>query len=119
MGITGLATCYDLRFPEMFRALTDAGATAVLIPTGWPAARIAHWSLLTAARATENQLWVIGANSTGQSNGMAMGGHTTIVDPRGQVVGDLIEPGVLLMDLDPGLPQQVRDEFPVLRDRRL
>ncbi len=119
LGVTGLATCYDLRFPEMFRALTDADATAVLIPTGWPAARIAHWSLLTAARATENQLWVIGANSTGHSNGMAMGGHTTIVDPRGQVVGDLTEPGVLLMDLDPGLPHQVRDEFPVLRDRRL
>ncbi len=119
LGVTGLATCYDLRFPEMFRALTDADATAVLIPTGWPAARIAHWSLLTAARATENQLWVIGANSTGQSNGVAMGAYTTIVDPRGQVVGERMEPGVLLMDLDPGLPHQVRDEFPVLRDRRL
>ncbi len=52
LGTTGLATCYDLRFPEMFRALTDVGATAVLIPTGWPEARIGHWDLLTAARAT-------------------------------------------------------------------
>jgi predicted amidohydrolase len=119
LGVTGLATCYDLRFPEMFRALTDADATAVLIPTGWPAARIGHWSLLTAARATENQLWVIGANSTGQSNGTQMGAHTTIVDPRGQVVGDLTQPGALLMDLDAQMPHRVRDEFPVLRDRRL
>ena len=119
LGTTGLATCYDLRFPEMFRALTDAGATAVLIPTGWPAARIGHWDLLTAARATENQLWLIGANSTGVSNGTQMGGHTVVVDPWGQVAAVLDEPGVLVIDLDPDRPAQVRAEFPVLRDRRL
>ncbi|MFN8127114.1 MAG: nitrilase-related carbon-nitrogen hydrolase [Candidatus Nanopelagicales bacterium] len=119
LGTTGLATCYDLRFPEMFRALTDAGATAVLIPTGWPAARIGHWNVLAAARATENQVWLLGANSTGVSNGTAMGGHTLVVDPWGEVVGDLQEPGVLLLDLDPDRPARVRAEFPVLRDRRL
>jgi predicted amidohydrolase len=119
LGTTGLATCYDLRFPEMFRALTDAGATAVLIPTGWPTARIGHWDLLTAARATENQLWLVGANSTGVSNGTRMGGHTVVVDPWGATVGDLQGPGVLLVDIDPDRPAHVRAEFPVLRDRRL
>lgn len=119
LGVTGLATCYDLRFPEMFRALTDAGATSVLIPTGWPTQRIARWSLLTAARAAENQAWMIGANTLGVSNGVPMGGHTMIANPWGDVVGDLVQPGVLLMDLDPGFPAQVRAEFPVLRDRRL
>lgn len=119
LGTTGLATCYDLRFPEMFRALTDAGATAVLIPTGWPTPRISRWSLLAAARATENQVWLIGANSVGVSNRMPMGGHTLIADPWGEVVGDLTEPGVLTMELDPDRPAQVRAEFPVLRDRKL
>jgi predicted amidohydrolase len=119
LGTTGLATCYDLRFPEMFRALTDAGATAVLIPTGWPTPRISRWSLLAAARATENQVWLIGANSVGVSNRMPMGGHTLIADPWGEIVADLTEPAVLTMDLDPDRPAQVRAEFPVLRDRRL
>lgn len=119
LGVTGLATCYDLRFPEMFRQLTDAGATAVLIPTGWPTARISRWSLLAAARATENQFWLVGANSTGVSNGTAMGGHTVIVDPWGEVITEIIDPGVLSADLDPDLPLRVRAEFPVLRDRRL
>jgi predicted amidohydrolase len=119
LGLTGLATCYDLRFPEMFRALTDAGSTAVLIPTGWPTVRISRWQLLTAARATENQIWLVGANSTGLSNGTEMGGHTLIADPWGEVVADSSEPGVVVADIDPGLPARVREEFPVLRDRRL
>jgi predicted amidohydrolase len=119
LGVTGLATCYDLRFPEMFRGLTDAGATAVLIPTGWPQERITHWTLLTAARAMENQMWLVGANSSGTSNGTAMGGQTTIVDPRGQVVAARSDAGVLDADLDPDLPLKVRADFPVLRDRRL
>lgn len=119
LGVTGLATCYDLRFPELFRAFTDAGATAVLIPTGWPTARITRWQLLAAARAAENQTWVIGANSVGSSNGVPLGGHTMVADPWGEVVADMTEPGVLYADLDPGYPDQVRVDFPVLRDRRL
>lgn len=119
LGVTGLATCYDLRFPEQFRALVDVGATAVLIPTGWPQPRIEAWRLLTRARSTENQIWLIGANSTGVSNTMPMGGSTVVVDPWGQVAGELSEPGVLALDIDADLPAQVRAAFPVLRDRRL
>jgi predicted amidohydrolase len=119
LGPTGLATCYDLRFPELFRAHTDAGATAVLIPTGWPEVRIGAWDLLTRARATENQVWLVGANAVGTSNGVAMGGHTVVIDPWGAEVAQLAEPGVLRADLDPALPAQVRRDFPVLRDRRL
>jgi predicted amidohydrolase len=119
LGITGLATCYDLRFPEQFRALVDAGATAVLLPTGWPERRIGHWQTLTRARAIENQLWLIGANSTGTSNGTPMGGATVAVDPWGHIVADTDDTGVLRLDLDPDLPGTVRAQFPVLRDRRL
>ena len=119
LGVTGLATCYDLRFPEMFRALTDAGATAVLIPTGWPERRIGHWRTLTAARAIENQLWVVGANSAGTSNGTQMGASTLVVGPWGATVADLREPGVLQVELNADLPADTRVQFPVLRDRRL
>ncbi len=119
LGVTGLATCYDLRFPEQFRAFTEAGATAVVIPTGWPTPRIRHWRTLTAARAIENQVWLVGANSAGVSNGVAMGAATVVVDPWGDVVAELNEAGELRVDLDPGLPQRVRTSFPVLRDRRL
>lgn len=111
LGRTGLATCYDLRFPELFRAFVDAGATAVLLPTGWPEVRIEAWDLLIRARAVENQLWIVGANSEGVSNGTVMGGHSVIVDPTGAVTTDT--------ELDPDLPARVRHDFPVLRDRRL
>jgi predicted amidohydrolase len=119
LGTTGLATCYDLRFPELFRSLTDAGATAVLVASGWPTSRITRWNLLAAARAAENQVWLVGANSMGVSNRTAMGAHTLVADPWGDVVADLTEPGVLSVDLDPDVPARVREEFPVLKDRRL
>lgn len=119
LGTTGLATCYDLRFPEQFRALTDAGATAVLLPTGWPQPRIRHWRTLAQARAIENQVWLVGANSAGVSNGTPMGATTLVVDPWGEVVAELGEPGVLRAELDPDQPNAVRAQFPVLRDRRL
>ena len=59
LGPIGLATCYDLRFPELFRALVDAGAELVVLPAAWPAARVGHWSLLARARAVEDQLAVV------------------------------------------------------------
>ncbi len=118
LGITGLATCYDLRFPELFRGLVDAGATAFLIPTGWPVPRIDAWSLLARARAIENQAWLIGANSTGVSNGTALGGRSIVVSPWGEAT-ELAEPGVLAAELDPDVPAQARSSFPVLRDRQL
>lgn len=119
LGMTGLATCYDLRFPELFRALAAAGATAFLVPTGWPTPRIRHWRTLAQARAIENQAWLVGANSAGVSNGTALGATTLMVDPWGDVVAELNEPGVLRAELDPDQPGVVRSQFPVLRDRRL
>lgn len=120
LGRTGLATCYDLRFPELFRALTDAGATAVLLSSGWPEPRVARWTLLAAARAAENQVWVLGCNNAGQHAGVAQGGLSLVADPWGDVV---VEAGtgeeVLRVSLDEAYPSKVRDDFPVLRDRRL
>jgi len=115
----GLATCYDLRFPELFRRLLDAGADVVLLVAAWPAKRVAHWSLLARARAVENQAFVVACNTAGTHAGVPMGGRSVVVDPWGEI---LAEAGtgeqVLSVDLDLGLVTRTRESFPVLADRR-
>ena len=120
LGPTGLATCYDLRFPEMFRALTEGGATAVLMSSGWPATRIEHWDVLTRARAIENQCWFIACNEVGEQHGLPMGGHSVVVDPRGAVIAQAgADPEVVLAEIDPEEPARWREQFPTLKDIRL
>ncbi len=120
LGMTGLATCYDLRFPELFRLLTEKGATSVLVTSGWPAARIDRWNLLAAARACENQMWLIGCNEVGYHGGHELGGASIVADPWGDVIAAAgSAEQVLFVDVDPELPAKVRASFPVLRDRRL
>ena len=120
LGSTGLATCYDLRFPELFRALTDGGATAFLLTSGWPTPRIAHWDVLTQARAIENQAWFLGCNEVGAQPGIALGGHSVVVDPKGAVVARAgTGEEVLVVDVDPDASLRWREEFPVLQDIRI
>lgn len=119
-GTAGLATCYDLRFPELFRTLVDLGAEIFVVPAAWPAARREHWELLGRARALENQAYVVQANTAGRHGGVDMGGHSQVVDPTGQVVvqaGDGEE--VLSVDIDLRRVEEFRHAFPVLPDRRL
>jgi predicted amidohydrolase len=119
-GPFGLATCYDLRFPEMFRRLLDAGTEVALIPSAWPAKRVAHWRLLAQARAVENQMYVVACNTAGTHAGVPMGGHSMVVDPWGTVLAEAGEDEeVLRVDLDLGFVSETRDRFPVLADRRL
>jgi predicted amidohydrolase len=116
----GLATCYDLRFPEQFRRLLDAGAEVVLIPAAWPAKRVAHWRLLAQARAVENQSYVIACNTAGTHSGVAMGGGSIVVDPWGTVLAEAgTDEEVLVVDLDSDLVARTRSSFPILADRRL
>ncbi len=120
LGATGLATCYDLRFPELFRALTDGEATAFLLTSGWPTPRIEHWDVLTRARAIENQAWFIGCNEVGSQPGITLGGHSVVVSPKGEVVGQAgSTPEVLVVDVDPGESLRWREQFPVLEDIRI
>ena len=120
LGATGLATCYDLRFPELFRRLVDSGADNFLLASGWPAARISHWTVLAQARAIENQAWVVACNSAGTHAGTTMGGRSIVVDPRGGVLGEAgAEEEVLVVDVDPAVALQWRRSFPVLTDRVL
>ncbi|GAB2571570.1 carbon-nitrogen family hydrolase [Streptomyces capparidis] len=119
-GTWGLATCYDLRFPEQFRLLTDAGAELLVVPAGWPARRRGHWLLLARARAVECQAYVLACCDAGTHAGVEQAGHSVVVDPWGEVLaeaGDGEE--VLRAELDPEAVAKVRAAFPVLRDRVL
>ena len=119
-GRLGLATCYDLRFPEQFRLLLDAGAEVVLLVAAWPAKRVAHWRLLAQARAVENQTYVVACNTAGTHAGVPMGGRSIVVEPWGAVLAEADEDEVVLVvDVDLELVRATREQFPVLADRRL
>jgi predicted amidohydrolase len=115
-----LSTCYDLRFPELYRAQLDAGATLFVIPAAWPAARVKHWTLLAHARAIENQCVVVACNTAGTHAGVQMGGHSQIVLPTGDVAAMAgSDEQVLSVEVDMRVVGDYRTSFPVLRDRRL
>ncbi|MDE3088566.1 MAG: carbon-nitrogen family hydrolase, partial [Chloroflexota bacterium] len=85
-GKFALAVCYDLRFPELWRHYTLAGARVAFLPAEWPQPRIAHWRTLLPARAIENQIFMIGCNRVGTSKDQTFGGHSMIVNPWGEVL---------------------------------
>jgi predicted amidohydrolase len=120
LGAVAATTCYDLRFPELWRDLIDAGAHIVIVPAAWPAARVEHWRLFTSVRAVEEQIMLISCNAVGEQNGIALGGHSRIVDPWGEVLTEAGDSeGITWCDVDPSVIARVREEFPVLRDRRM
>ncbi len=117
-GQAGLAICYDLRFPELFRRMLDRGAELFLVVSAWPEPRLESWRLFNRARANENLAYLFSCNCTGQQGDNRYAGHSLFVDPRGQVIA---EGGtgeeIVRADVDPGLVATVRQEFPALRDR--
>ncbi|MEU2027184.1 carbon-nitrogen family hydrolase [Streptomyces sp. NPDC016469] len=116
----GLATCYDLRFPELFRGLVDAGAETLVVAAGWPERRRAHWTLLAQARAVENQAYVLAVGSAGTHAGIQQAGHSLAVDPWGEVLAEAgADEEVLTVELDPAKVAATREQFPALKDRRL
>jgi predicted amidohydrolase len=121
LGATGSATCYDLRFPELFRGLLERGAESFVIPSGWPTARIDHWRTLLTARAIENLAWTFGCNQVGDQAGVELGGASLVIDPWGQVIAEAPtdEECLLLAEVDLSLVTRSRDAFPALKDRKL
>lgn len=119
-AVLGLATCYDLRFPEQFRLLVDAGAEVLVVPAGWPARRLAHWQVLVQARAIESQAYVLACGTAGTHADVEQAGHSMVVDPWGVVLAEA-GPGEqsLTVELEPSLVAATRKDFPVLRDRVL
>ncbi|MGH6655672.1 MAG: carbon-nitrogen family hydrolase [Actinocrinis sp.] len=116
----GLATCYDLRFPELYRKLLDAGTQTVLQVASWPARRAEHWRALLRARAIENQMFVVACASVGTQAGLTMSGHSMVIDPWGEILAEGGEQEeTVFADFDPETVEKTRASFPVLRDRRL
>ncbi|MFJ9540163.1 carbon-nitrogen family hydrolase [Streptomyces sp. NPDC101225] len=116
----GLATCYDLRFPELFRGLVDAGAETLVVPAGWPERRRSHWTLLAQARAVENQAFVLACGTAGTHAGVPQAGHSIVVDPWGEVLARAgAGEEVLTVEFEPGKVATTREQFPALKDRML
>ncbi|MDO4560454.1 MAG: carbon-nitrogen family hydrolase [bacterium] len=120
-GRVGLATCYDLRFPELFRKMAvEMGAEYFLITSGWPYPRIEAWNVLNQVRALENTCYLISCNCTGVNQGIRLAGHSQIVDPWGNVIaGSGYEEMIVKTEISHTEVRRVRTEFPVLKDIRL
>lgn len=118
----GLSVCYDLRFPELYRALCTPPCDVLSVPAAFTyTTGRAHWELLLRARAVENQCYVLAAAQGGtHENGRRTWGHSLIVDPWGEVVAVQAEgEGVVIAELDPLRIAQVRTQLPALAHRRL
>ena len=118
----GLSVCYDLRFPELYRALMHPPCDLLAVPSAFThTTGQAHWELLLRARAVENQCYVLAAAQGGRhQNGRRTYGHSMVVDPWGEVVAVLAEgEGVVLADLDKSRIASVRAQLPALEHRRI
>jgi predicted amidohydrolase len=111
--------CYDLRFPEVFRAGMRAGAEVLLVIANWPQARIEHWVTLLRARAIENQAYVAGVNRCGNDPKLVYTGRSIIVDPHGAILADAGSmEGVIHAGVDLPALREYRHWFHVLNDAR-
>ena len=122
-GATGLAVCYDVRFPELFRTYALRGAKLVLLPAAFPHPRLEHWRVLVRARAIENQMFVAAVNQVGteelSGGAVTYFGNSMIVDPWGVIVAEAGEEEALVTAaIDTGMADEVRAKMRVLEDRR-
>lgn len=117
-GVIGLATCYDLRFPEQFRRMTDNGATMFAVSAAWPRERLDDWRLFCRVRALENQSFLLACNHAGSCGGSTGAGHSMVVAPDGTVLAEAgAEEQMLTVSLDLNEAQRFRRQFPALHDR--
>jgi len=118
----GLSVCYDLRFPELYRALMAPPCDLIAVPAAFTyTTGQAHWELLLRARAIENQCYVIAPAQGGvHENGRRTWGHSMVIDPWGVVLASRPEgEGVVMAELDPARLAEVRTQLPALEHRRL
>jgi nitrilase len=121
VGRLAVAVCYDLRFPELFRALLEGGLDVIAIPAAFTEKTgRAHWELLLRARAVENQCYLIGANQGGlHENGRTTFGNSLIVDPWGVILARKGKgEGVVAATFDSVKQNEIRAQFPVLAHRQ-
>jgi len=119
-GRVGMAICYDLRFPELFRAMGEC--TLIIVPAAFTyTTGLAHWEVLLRARAIENQCYVLASAQGGtHRNGRRTFGHSMLIDPWGDVKDVLAEgEGVVSGAIDPGYIARVRESLPALKHRKM
>ncbi len=124
-GKAGLAICYDIRFPELFRTYALKGVKFVFLPMAFPYPRLEHWKILVRARAIENQMFMIGVNQVGREDFGTDGwvtyfGDSVIIDPWGQTVVEAGEADEMLLTatIDTDRVDEIRAAMTVLHDRR-
>lgn len=118
-GKTGLATCYDLRFPELFRLYAISGATLMILPAEWPTRRVDHWRTLIRARAIENQCIVVAVNAAGTYKTDTYAGHSAIISSWGETIVEAGEEEFLITsEIDLSEVEITRKRIPVFEDRR-
>jgi predicted amidohydrolase len=119
IGKIGMATCYDLRFPELFRAMAEQEAEVFLVCSAWPYPRLEHWLLLNRARALENQCFLVSSNSVGFNRGVQFVGHSMITDPWGIVLAGAGDTEVIVRsEIDLAELHTARRQFPAWADRK-
>ena len=118
-GKIGVAVCYELRFPEVARALTLRGAKIIFYPAAWPIPRVEHWKILGAARAIENQIFVVLVNRVGSGSLYEYFGESMIIDPWGDIIVGAGEfERVIFAKIDLALIDVIREKITSLKDRR-
>ncbi len=120
LGPIGMAVCYDLRFPEQFRKMTDMGARLFLIASAWPHPRVEAWTTLLRARAIESQAFLAAANGAAGAVGASLCGRSAIIDPWGVTVASAgVDQAEVVADVDLDMVEAARARFPELTDRKL
>lgn len=111
--------CYDVRFPESVRTLSLPGLDMLFVVSQWPKARISHLRTLTAARAIENQMFVVCCNSCGTAGKTVFGGSSAVTDPFGKTLAQAGESEeIIVADCNGAVLSEIRSSLPVFRDRR-
>ena len=109
--------CYDLRFPEIFRAAVKDGAEMFIVIANWPNKREQHWVTLLQARAIENLAYVVGVNRAGRDPQLVYPGRSMVIDPHGNTLVDAaLEERVVVAEIEPSVVRNWRRDFPALKD---
>ena len=118
LGIIGFSICYDLRFPELYRALVKKGAEIIVCPAAWPYPRLDHWTTLNRARAIETQCYFVGCNQVGAPTPTTtLAGCSMITDPLGEVIASAGHAEVIVEAVtDVTLVRKTREEYPFWND---
>jgi predicted amidohydrolase len=119
-GTWGFSTCYDLRFPELYRKMSDSEVDTIFVVAAWPLARLEHWLILNRSRALENLAFLVACNCAGGVGDRKYAGNSLVVSPWGDLLAcGGLEEEELTITINPQETTRIRAEFPALQDRKI